>query len=160
MKDYFSYKVTEDGKIFNKHGKQLKTYDNGRGYQILQLRVDGKSFTKAVHRVVAEAFLERPLEDSEVNHKDGDKLNNHVSNLEWVSRGDNIKHAYDFELRGCKGSLNANAKVSEEQVHEICKELCKGLSVRAVSEDLGVSRYIVSKIKSKKNWVFISDQYF
>lgn len=70
------------------------------GYYQIQLQVNGKSKFVRVHRLIADNFLSTTKTDinNHVNHIDGNKLNNKVSNLEWVSNGDNIKHAYESGL--------------------------------------------------------------
>lgn len=73
--------------------------DNGRGYQQVDLRVDCKRKQHKVHRLVATAFCPNPEGYEEVNHIDGDKYNNHFTNLEWCNRSQNIQHAYDLGLR-------------------------------------------------------------
>lgn len=63
-------------------------------YVKVSLTVNGKSQNKLVHRLVAQAFIPNPENKPEVNHKDGNKLNNCLDNLEWVTKSENIKHAY------------------------------------------------------------------
>ena len=82
------YFVGEDGNIY----KQLKPWDNG-GY--LYVKLNKKNY--AVHRLVAETFIENPEGKSDVNHKDGNKYNNKVENLEWTTRKENINHG-QFQL--------------------------------------------------------------
>ena len=79
-------------------GKLIKAGLGGTGYLTVALR--GK--TKTIHRMVAEVFIPNPLNLSCVNHKDGNKLNNHISNLEWSTYSDNIKHAYRLGLNKSK----------------------------------------------------------
>ena len=81
-----------------------------RGYLYVILSKGGERVTKRVHRLVAETFLTRGSSDLVVNHKDGNKLNNQISNLEWVTQAQNNQHAYDNGLkRGpTKGLLNDN----------------------------------------------------
>lgn len=71
----------------------------GSGYKFVVLSVNNVHKNKMIHRLVAEAFLQKSDGLNEVNHIDGDKLNNHVSNLEWCTRKHNLKHAVDMGLR-------------------------------------------------------------
>jgi len=64
------------------------------GYKITHLSRDGRTITIGVHRLVALAFIDNPNQKAEINHLDGDKKNNIVDNLEWVTRGENQKHKY------------------------------------------------------------------
>jgi hypothetical protein len=80
----------------------LKPRKQNSGYLIVWLSVNGKSKPYTIHRLVAKAFL--AMSDGEVNHKDGDKTNNFVGNLEWVSRSEHIIHSY--EKLGRKKSMN------------------------------------------------------
>lgn len=148
------YEVTRGG-VVSRGGKVLKPWDNGRGYLIL--RVHGK--TKAVHRLVAEKHLPNPKNLPEVNHKDGNKHHNHVDNLEWCTRGYNIKHAYDNNLRSATGQMNARAKIEESAVHEVCKLLQDGIKPSKI-RDMGYPYSVVRNIKRKTNWKHISDLYF
>ena len=89
---YTNYFITEDGKLFNKN-KQLKTY-SGERYEKAVIKINGKSTMKYIHRLVAEAFIPNPENKPEVNHKNGNKLDNRVDNLEWNTYSENRKHAY------------------------------------------------------------------
>lgn len=86
-------------------GKQLKqTVAATRGYAQVSLSLDGKAHKVYVHRLVAEAWLTGRNET--VNHKDGNKLNNNVTNLEWVSHSDNLRHAFATGLKFPSGGRN------------------------------------------------------
>ena len=63
-----------------------------------------------IHRLIALAYCPNPNGHKEVNHKDGNKLNNHASNLEWVSRSENLRHAHALGLRSSRGEKNGNYK--------------------------------------------------
>lgn len=68
-------------------------------YWMVGLRRNKRTYHRYVHRLVASAFLERPEGKVEVNHKDGNRLNNHVSNLEWVTHRENMTHSINSGLR-------------------------------------------------------------
>ena len=87
----------------NKTNKVLKLRPNYKGYLKTNISINGKLKTVFVHRLVAETFLPSSYENLQVNHKDGNKLNNHVSNLEWITASENIKHAYRIGLNKGNG---------------------------------------------------------
>jgi hypothetical protein len=94
------YFVSDDGVLFGSDMKKRKSAINAQtGYVQQMLRKDKKQYMRYMHRLVAEAFIPNPNRLREVNHKDGNKLNNAVSNLEWVSRSQNMKHSYETGLR-------------------------------------------------------------
>lgn len=97
-------------KVFQ--GCLMKTGINNSGYELAYLCKNSKRKALTVHRLVAKAFIPNPSDLPEVNHKDGDKLNNRVSNLEWSSISDNRKHAYDTGLQPNK--VFKNAKTNQE----------------------------------------------
>jgi hypothetical protein len=74
--------------------KLLKAGKSKSGYYIVSFCVDGVKSNQTVHRLVARAFIANELNKPQVNHKDGNKLNNHVDNLEWVTVSENGLHAY------------------------------------------------------------------
>ena len=75
------------------HPQPLKTQADHRGYQRLRVNIEGTKLTYKLHREVAKAFIPNPNNLPQVNHKDGNKNNNCVSNLEWVSNIENAHHA-------------------------------------------------------------------
>jgi len=86
------YAVSDCGKVFSyKRGKYLKPVDNGYGYLRVDLCKDGEVKGKKIHRLVAETFLEADDKRNEVDHIDGDRTNNNVKNLRWVTSSEN-KH--------------------------------------------------------------------
>lgn len=97
MKDIKNYEglyaITEDGKVWSYKRKKFLKPGNCRGYVKINLYKDDKPARYFVHRLVAQAYLENPDNLPEVNHKDRDKTNNSVSNLEWVSPKANSAHS-------------------------------------------------------------------
>lgn len=85
----------------------LKPYSNW-GYLSIHANVgENKRKTAFVHRLMALAFIPNPESKNEVNHKDGNKLNNDISNLEWCTHGENSKHAWDTGLKNKKVGENS-----------------------------------------------------
>ena len=87
------------GRVQNRKPKQLKTRVGKVGYLCVDLNANGISIQKHIHRLIAEAFILNPENKPTVNHKDGNKLNNDISNLEWNTYSENNKHAVDNNLR-------------------------------------------------------------
>ena len=101
---YSSYEISNDGCVRNiKTGciiKPLKRSNKQNLYYYVDMKSDlGKKSHKNIHRLVAETFIENPFVKPCVNHIDGNKLNNHVDNLEWVTYSENDLHAFRIGLR-------------------------------------------------------------
>ena len=93
------YFIYDNGKIQNIKTKNfLKPYKSTNGYLYIKIVRDKKHHHIKIHRIVADAFIPNPYNLPQVNHKDGNKLNNNVNNLEWCSCSQNIKHGFDNNL--------------------------------------------------------------
>ena len=122
------------------------------GYCIITLNHKGKKYTRKIHRLVAEYFIPNPNNLPQVNHKNGNKNDNDVRNLEWMSGLDNIRHAMDTNLR-----YRINF---EEYIHDVCRLISENkLSIPEISDETGISQSTIRKILKKKQWVDISDNY-
>ena len=156
------YIVTDDGQVFamNYRNRQLvrrlrpHRSPNARCGGYLEVSINGRR--RDVHRLVAECFVPRPAgEVLEVNHKDGDKLNNRASNLEWVSHLENVRHAYRTGLiTGAQIARNAAhphptmRTVTTETAKRIKLLICDGHPNCVIAEMLGVKDGVVSFIRA------------
>lgn len=149
------YKIGENGDIISyrrKIPKQLVSGDNGVGYLCLPITVQRKQSMKLIHRLVAEAFVPNPHNKKYVNHKDGDKYNNHYLNLEWVDAHENMSHASRMGLLE-RGEKRYNAKLTNEQVLEIRRLFHAGtLNGAQKAKEFGVSTALISRIANNKQW--------
>lgn len=136
------YTVDQFGVVVNtKTGRVLKPDLTNMGYRRVTLW-NGERTRISVHRLVAMTYLSNPLNLPMVNHKDGNKLNNHYSNLEWCTCKDNTKHAFENGLRNYnfiyKGPAH-NRGLTDEQVRKI-RDLKKlGHSRKEIISKVGCS---------------------
>lgn len=168
------FEVSNLGNIRHTRTK-LPKYKNVNkvGYYLVQARIDGKIYTLKLHRLVAETWLEPPSKELLdlcksthhgvvcVNHKDGNKLNNTVENLEWCSHEQNVKHAYKNDMIPyLKGSMNGMSKLEEQDVHIICKMFEDDYSVKTVIERFpNISRAQITKIRAGHAWKHVWSLY-
>ena len=119
------YKISNKGKVIGKKGKLIGGKLNKCGYVTCHVKFEDGFVTGLLHRAVAYIFLGKPPnKDDDINHKDGDKLNNCVENLEWVTHKENMQHRSD--VLGCMvGTDNPTNRLTESQVldiYQLCKE--------------------------------------
>ena len=152
------YKVDENGNVFSvRNNKLLKRMMFPSGYEYVHL-CNGKGKTKLfrVHRLVAETFIPNPNNLPEVNHKDGDKLNNNVKNLEWCTNLENMRHSVETGLRNVKGENNPSAKLTVKDVINIRKEYIpksKEFGTVALARKYGVTNVMIGKIIRNECWI-------
>ena len=138
-------------------GRILKQYLNHNGYMQVNIPVDGKWATKRVHRLVAQTFIPNLDSLAEVNHKDNDRTNNDVSNLEWCS------HSYNMKYREKYGK--SSAEVSGCPVYAVnldTLEISKFESQREAGRELGINQANITKVikgkyKQAKGFWFVND---
>jgi hypothetical protein len=150
------YQVSNIGRVKSLKGeieKMISISIKETGYHRVTLIKDSVCKRKYVHVLVAEAFIGKS--DLEVNHINGIKSDNRVENLEWVTKSDNIKHAYKIGLKKkYNGSLNGNSFLTKEQVIEIKYETSH-LSQRQISQIYKIAQTTVSAIKRGVIWPHI-----
>jgi len=133
------------GRIRDSITKKIrKTPIGKRGYPNFSYWNNGKIRLLTVHRCVAFAFLENPEKKPQINHKDGDKTNNHVSNLEWATSRENVLHARNTGLHKSDG---------DKPVLQITKDGCvlaKFKSASQASRETGISRSCICNVCNKR----------
>lgn len=117
------YDITTEGQVWSEYkGMWMKPSVTEKGYLTVELRKCGMRYKARIHRLVAEAFIPNPDNLPEINHKDGNKQNNSVENLEWCTRSANMKHAYETGLETVKyGANHHRSKLTQEQADYIRK---------------------------------------
>jgi hypothetical protein len=160
------YEISNKGRVWsNVSDKYLAAHPNGQGYlHVLIYWPDSSRSTKKIHKLVAQHFLAKPRDKSksQINHKDGNKLNNHVSNLEWCDGSHNTQHAYDIGLsEGRPGERHSMAKLTEREAQEILN-LTTHHHYRGIYSDLaesyGVGRQQIARIAKGQRWSYLKPQ--
>ena len=154
------YQVSNFGRVKSfprfgtiKRERILKLHLSKYGYLSACLCKGNKKELKRVNRLVAFAFITNENNLLEVNHIDGNKLNNCVENLEWCTNSENKVHAYKIGLLSRKWIENCNAKLNMGKANEI-RELCKkGISQKVIAEQYRISQQTISDIKNNKLWI-------
>jgi hypothetical protein len=163
VKNYESlFSITEDGKLFSHRGKtirKLKLQLHPTGYLMYGTKIGGRKgqpILLRIHRLVAEAFVHNPDNKPFVNHVDGNKLNNCVTNLEWVTAQENSRHAWDTGLqKPLKGVEYAQSKLSDEDVLYIranFKPYDKLLGARALAKRFNISNPQITRVVQGKTY--------
>lgn len=129
-----------------KHNTSKKT-----GYVSVMLQINGLIENWLVHRLVALSYIPNPENKPQVNHIDGDKSNNNLSNLEWVTRSENEKHAHANKLKIFGKDRHPSRKINSIIAKEI-RELKGVLTQKQIGERYGISGSNVSRIQSGETW--------
>ena len=149
---FTGYSVAIDGTVTNINtGKTLKPQPNNCGYLRVQLCNGSEKPRFFLHRVVAEIYVPNPNGLPQVNHIDGDKLNNKASNLEWCTASQNISHSFR-ELgkkpnRLCGGD-SPSQKITQEQIIEAAQRRAGGELLKDIAVYLGVNRKYLGALLS------------
>ena len=159
---YEEYEISNLGRVKSfkrdRKGKIMKPKFSGE-YLAVTLCADGQQERKTIHRLVAEHFIPNPSGLPWVNHKDGNKLNNKVTNLEWVTPSENNNHAYEIGLKkGVKGEKHGRSKLNEIDVITIY-HLAKSevIPIKKIANKFGVTFQTVSDIKLEKRWKHLTN---
>lgn len=122
--DLFSgYTIREDGEIRSRFGRVIKQRHDGPGYARVELWQNGVGKKYLVHRLLAQAFIPNPDGRPQVNHIDGNKANNSLANLEWVTQSENQLHAY---RAGLQRGYKKPTPLSESHKRALCGSRWRG----------------------------------
>lgn len=149
------YPIGRNGNGIQK-GRILKTSVSSKGYLQCSLSLEKKRFHTGVHRLVAIAFIENPNNLPQVNHKDGNKLNNNDWNLEWCTNSENQIHAVENGLiEHNYGQKHHMAKLTNVQASEIREKfiLNPTRTLQSVADEYNVSLQTIFKIKQNQTYV-------
>lgn len=149
------YGITEDGKVWSFYtNKFIKSSLLNTGYPMVTLWDGKKSHGRTLHRLVAEAYIPNPDEKPHVNHKDSNRLNPHVDNLEWCTRSENMRHGlasgnFDGKLAR-NGAQNGNAKLNARTVKAIRSEV--GLTYKQIAAKYNISLSTSWRVVTGISW--------
>ena len=142
-----------DGVIYGKRGKPLAGYIDRCGYHEVLLSENGKTKNYLAHRLVLASFKPcENMDELQTNHKNGNKLDNRLDNLEWCSRSENIRHSYSNGLQKVITNPHGTFRVlAPDDLATIRDMHAQGFTDKAIAERIGCSREIVSrKIRGMK----------
>ena len=143
VNNFPNYLITEDGDLYNTKGLKLKKQVNIDGYFVVNIYNKDGEFHKRICRLVAEAYLPNYSEDLVVNHKDLNKQNDNVSNLEMITSAENTRHSILNQPHKHRG----NALLTPEEVNTVRGLLVEGHTNKEVVDITGYSIDIVSRIR-------------
>ena len=145
------YSICKNGDVIRlSSGKILKSQLNSSGYLNVVLCKYGKLYNRSVHRLVANAYISNIDNKPQVNHIDGDKKNNNVNNLEWVTASENQKHSYKV--------LNRNRR-EKKLINNITGQLYKSVNEAALLNNIKrttLSAMLIGQNRNKSNITYIN----
>ena len=145
------YEVSDQGQV-RSVGLMRKLSADKDGYLQVSLWKGNKGHTLKVHRLVAEVFLKKPANSTDVNHKDGQKANNRHSNLEWCTHKGNGEHAAKADLMAF-GSGHGIAKLTEKDIPVIRCMLGEHVPMAKIAKQFSVSVSTIFDIAHGVTWV-------
>lgn len=155
--DFPDYYADEDGNIFNKKGHRISPFVDTTGYWQMKLRKNKKVHHVRPHRHIYEAFNGKIPDGMQINHKDGNKLNNKLSNLEIVTNKENTQHGYDHCL------YHSITPISVDVYTKDMEYICTCKSIRSCAKRFNINRKRLSGIifnnrNNNTDYIFIVDE--
>lgn len=158
-----NYEVSSDGEVRRiskggaaRVGHILANQIDKQGYVRLKLSLNSVPYPRKIHRLVAESFFGPIAPGLTVNHKNGIKHDNRAENLEVVTRGANIQHAFKvIKTQNVRGEKNPRARFSESDILDIRRRLSNGDTLTNLAKDYNSHKATMHCIKTRKTWAHI-----
>ena len=150
---YYNYEITQQGKVFNRFGKELEGETTKEGYKRITLYLNKERKRFLLHRLIAELFIDNPNNYPVVNHINGNKLDNRIENLEWITYKENTKHALENNLKipkstkGCGQGKYTPVLQIDPETGQIITEYP---SMKQAAEQTGGSFQLISAVVNGK----------
>ena len=157
--DRFTYHPRFENKKQFIEGKELKKQIDKDGYETVGLHNNNRLYTKRVHRLVAETFIQNPKNYPIINHKNSIRNDNRVDNLEWCNNSMNQKHSFMSGRRNNFGENHSHNKLTEKDVIEIITLFINGMNKRQISKSYNVNAQTIGNIFNGKSWSDITYLY-
>ena len=151
------YLISKDGEVFScitgrgikainsgKVQRQLKAVKDITGYLVVSLTDGKRKVNRSIHRLLAITYIPNPENLPHVNHKDGNQINNNLDNLEWVSVGDNTRHAIDMGMTDPKTRHPSMAEIEQQDL--MGNTLCLFMSLHGAERSTGIAWQNISKV--------------
>lgn len=142
----------KDGREYFYKGKTLVPRVDRVGCKYVHLYINGKRRAFTIHRLVAIAFIENIENLSDVNHIDGNRLNNRVSNLEWCTHAENMQHAFRTGLINNTGVNHGNNIYTDDQILKVKEMLVLRRPHKEIEAETGVKKGTVEQISQGRQW--------
>jgi hypothetical protein len=155
------YEVSNQGELkswsVKRRGASMSPRRNTSGYMQVCLRVDGETWYPLVHVLVMAVFgPPKPTPRHRINHIDGNKRNNRIENLEWVTTSENNQHAYKLGLKSVRGERNPQAVLTDDEVRQMRGLHAQGLGATKIGRLLGRPKSTVDNVIYDGAWSHVS----
>ena len=156
------FMITDFGRLFSINGRwkgvklMQPAVGKKEGYYITNLRMKPKNRHVRIHQLVGEHFVDNPDNKPQLNHDDGNKLNNHYSNLKWCTIAENIEHAVRTGLIDIKGEKHHHAKLKDCDIPLIFEMRNEGMLMKDIGNHFDVCRRTIGDVLNRRLWIHVA----